>query len=243
MAINAGLEHARGDLIVMTDDDVLPDRNWLCEWRRVANAWPSLDVFGGAIVPEFGDHPPRWSLPRKSLTLLYGLTPSRPEGEIAPTDVAGANLVIRRQLREEGLRFDENFLVGDKGLMGEDTAFVRRAFGKGHRVGFAPGARVRHIIHQEQVSWLWIHRRMFRHGGAVYWAEAQDALSTGGDWSILPRWRIRRAVTLFLRTAAAALCLNRDRMFEHSRNLAHDLGAIRQAIALRRQLPLARKSG
>ncbi len=28
-----GLRPCQGDFIVMTDDDVLPDRNWLLEWR------------------------------------------------------------------------------------------------------------------------------------------------------------------------------------------------------------------
>src|ERR1700742_2227327 len=50
-ALNTGFSHAEGDFIVMTDDDVLPDRHWLAEWRRVADAWPDISVFSGAVIP------------------------------------------------------------------------------------------------------------------------------------------------------------------------------------------------
>ncbi len=237
-AINSGLAKARGDLIVMTDDDVLPDRDWLCQWRRVADAWPALDVFGGAIIPEFGTHPPRWPLPRASLTVLYGQTPERPESEIAPSDVSGANLAVRRQVFDEGLRFDENFLVGTQGLMGEDTAFVRTAFEKGHRVGFTPAARLRHIIHRQQTSWLWIHRRFLRYGSAVAWAEAHENQTAARP--AFPRWRLRQATVILMRLAGAAGRFDRNKMFEQSRQLAYHLGAVRQAMILRAQRPKAR---
>lgn len=234
-AINMGLAQAKGELIVMTDDDVLPDRNWLREWHRVAGAWPALDVFGGAIVPEFGDHPPRWPLPRASLTILYGQTPDRPESEIAPSDIAGANLAVRRHVFEKGLRFDESFLIGTQGLMGEDTNFVRTAFERGHRVGFTPAARLRHIIHGNQTSWLWIMRRFFRYGSAVAWAEANENQSAGGRGPAFPRWRVRQVAAGLLNFGEAAVRLDRKKMFEETRQQAYHLGAIKQALILRRQ--------
>ena len=57
-ALNAGIEHVRGDFVVFTDDDVLPDANWLSEWRRVAHRYPEFGIFGGAIEPEFEVPPP-----------------------------------------------------------------------------------------------------------------------------------------------------------------------------------------
>jgi GT2 family glycosyltransferase len=235
-AMNTALAQAQGDFIVMTDDDVLPDKNWLTEWRRVADAWPQCSVFGGAIIPEFGDHPPRWPLPRVSLTVLYAQTPDQPEGEIAPADVSGPNMAIRQTVYESDHCFDEKFLVGKYGLMGEDSEFVRRASEAGYRIGFAPQARVRHIIHKEQMSWRWMHHRFFRHGRTMFlFEEGRENKTTGELEFAFPRWRIRRAAASLLHFILAAPSFDRGRLFKHSRALAYDLGAIRQAMILRRQ--------
>ncbi len=235
-AMNTALAHAQGDLIVMTDDDVLPDRNWLIEWRRAADVMPQCSVFGGAILPEFGDFPPAWPMPRTSLTVLYAQTPDHAEGEIEPVDVSGPNMAIRKSVYDSGHRFEENFMVGKYGLMGEDSEFVRRTWESGFRTGFAPHARVRHIIHKEQMSWRWIHRRFFRHGRTMFMFEEvrQDKISKRLDFSF-PRWRIRRAAATFLQLLLVAPSLNRERIFKRSRSLAYDLGALRQAWILSRQ--------
>ena len=107
-AINTALAHAEGDLIVMTDDDVLPDRNWLTVLRRVAEAFPQCAIFGGAIIPAFDEFPTPWPMPRPWLTVLFAQTPDYAEGEIAPRDVSGANITIRKSVCDAGHRFDEN---------------------------------------------------------------------------------------------------------------------------------------
>ena len=235
-AMNTALQHAEGDLIVMTDDDVLPDRNWLTEWRRVADALPQCSVFGGAIAPEFGEYPPAWAMPIPWLTTLYAQTPDCEEGEIKPVDVSGPNMAIRKSVYDAGLRFDESFLVGKYGLMGEDSEFVRRAWDDGYKIGFAPHSRVRHIIHKEQMTWRWIHHRFFRHGRTMFmFEEVRENESTKKLEFAFPRWRIRRALGSFLSLVPAALLLDKARMFRHSRQLAYDLGAVRQAIILREQ--------
>jgi glycosyltransferase involved in cell wall biosynthesis len=235
-AMNTALEHAEGDLIVMTDDDVLPDRNWLTEWRRVADVLPQCSVFGGAIIPEFGETPPTWPMPKPWLTVLYAQTPDYEEGEIEPFNVSGPNMAIRKSVCDGGERFDENFLVGKYGLMGEDSEFIRRAWAHGHKVGFAPNARVRHIVHKDQMSWRWIHHRFFRHGHTMFMLEEvrEDKTSKRLEF-IFPRWRIRRAATSLLKLMLAAPTLNKKRIFSLSRSMAYDLGALRQAWLLSRQ--------
>ncbi len=225
-AMNTALGNAQGDFIVMTDDDVLPDRAWLTEWRRTADAFPGCSIFGGAIVPEFGAFPPTWSMPRSSLTVLYGQTPDLAEGETAPIDVSGGNMAIRKSVFDQGCRFDENFLIGIDGLMGEDAEFVKRAWGHGFKVGFAPRARLRHIIHKHQMSWRWIFHRFYRHGQTMFTLEEMRA---GPGVNRFPIWRIRRAATSLLQLIFAAPRFSKERIFTHTRALAYDLGALRQA--------------
>lgn len=235
-AINTALAHAEGDLIVMTDDDVLPDKNWLTELRRVSDRFPQCAIFGGAIMPEFDKFPTPWPMPTPWLTVLYAQTPEYAEGEIEPRDVSGANMMIRKSVYEAGHRFDESLLVGKHGLMGDDSEFVARLGRQGYKVGFAPDARVLHIINQEQLSWRWMFHRFLRHGRAEF---MQSQESKGKDPEGLkiafPYWRIRRTATTLLKLPGVALTLDRRRIFEKIRLLALDLGALGQAWRMQPQ--------
>lgn len=230
-AMNMALSKAEGDLIVMTDDDVLPERDWLVQWRRTVDALPQCAVFGGAITPEFGANPPSWAMPITWLTVLYAQTPDYAEGEIEPFNVSGPNMAIRRSVWDQGERLDERFLVGKYGLMGEDAEFVRRASEHGHKVGFAPRARVRHIVQKDQMSLRWMHHRFFRHGRTMFMLEEvrEDAVTKRLDF-IFPRWRIRRVITNLLKLLASMPCGNKARILGYTRALAYDLGALRQAV-------------
>jgi GT2 family glycosyltransferase len=238
-AINTAFRHAEGDFIVMTDDDVLPDRNWLTEWRRVADAYPDYSIFGGAVIPEFGASPPPAYVPDHCYGTLYGATHRFAEGPLQPSpdtglfDVAGANIAIRKSVYDNGHRFDEGLSVGTDGLMGEDTEFVRRLGTAGHKVGFAPGARVRHIIHKHQTSWGWIHRRFVRNGRAAFMLlHVRRDGASGRPIFRFPHRRIGTAAGSFLRLLLASAGLNWNGAFKQSRALAFDLGTIRQALAL-----------
>ena len=59
-ARNCAIEHAKGDLVLWTDDDVLVDENWLLEYVRAANRWPQAAFFGGTVDPWFEHEPPSW---------------------------------------------------------------------------------------------------------------------------------------------------------------------------------------
>ncbi|MFZ1989577.1 MAG: glycosyltransferase family 2 protein [Alphaproteobacteria bacterium] len=232
MAINTGFAHVEGDLVVMTDDDVLPDRTWLVEWRKSVDRHPECSVFGAAIVPEFETPPPNWLDPVWE-TMLFGATPDRPEGEIGPVDVCGGNMGIRRSIVDDGWRFDEKYFVGRLGLMGEDADFIQRLAEHGHRICFLPTPRVRHIIHRDQVSWSSMQRRFIRHGRYMF--ASQDVTydpATGAPRFTFPRWRVRRLAVSSLALVPVALSFNRRRLFSHLRGMAYDFGALKQARAM-----------
>lgn len=235
-ALNTGFSRAEGDFVVMTDDDVLPGRNWLTEWRRVADAWPEISVFSGAVVPAFDGGEPTWPLSESGYTALYGMTPARAEGRIAPINVAGANLAVRRSIISNGSRFGENLMVGPGGLMGEDSDFVTRLSNQGHAIGFAPTARVGHIVHRYQTSWHWIHRRFFRHSRSMFMLEdvRRDEASKRYVFRY-PLWRIRKAARLAFCLLPAMISLDKKRILRQSQPLAYHLGALWQAWVLLRQ--------
>jgi GT2 family glycosyltransferase len=229
-ALNRGLGETGGDLIVMTDDDVLPDRTWLTDIARVAALHPHCAAFGGAIVPAFDGTLP--AVASNYFGLLYGASPNHPEGAIRPMrgtslyDISGANLTIRKSVRDAGHRFPEDYLIGHAGLMGEDTEFVRRLGASGLQIGFAPKARIHHIIHAHQTSWRWIHRRFFRHGRTVFLQARARGEMAGFPWR-----PVRGVPGSSLRWLLALARNDKTEAFRQSRALAYDLGAIRQAFS------------
>jgi GT2 family glycosyltransferase len=246
-AINTGLGAVRGDFIVMTDDDVLPDRDWLMEWSRVAREWPGISVFSGAVVPKFDAAPPPSYVPAASYGALYGAHVPDREGEAKPAqssgliEVSGANLAMRRSAYEQGNRLDEIYLIGSSGLMGEDTDFVNRMAKAGYRIGYTNGPRIRHIIHPHQTTLPWIFRRLRSNGRARFMLA-----NVRGD-ADLPRsefpsvWRhLGRLAGSATRMVMALAVGRRHEAFRQLGGVAYAMGAIQQAISIYLSRPAIR---
>lgn len=238
VAINTALARAEGDFFVMTDDDVLPDPDWLVEWRRMADAYPQCSLIGGAIVPEFDGAALPWPMPDWCQGVLYGKTEAHPEGVMESVSASGANLALRRSVYDAGWRFSEAFMVGGAGLMGEDTDFAWRLARAGHKVGFAPRARVRHIIDPSQLSLRWMQRRFMRHARCMFMLEdvQTDPISQRPSFRF-PWWRIRRAAGSALRLLVEAPRADKSRAFDRTIAITYDIGAVSQAISLLRRRP------
>jgi glycosyltransferase involved in cell wall biosynthesis len=93
------VEHASGDLLAFTDYRIRLPRNWAASVRTVFNDH-SIAVAGGPVVPRS-----RWRGERISALIMdrhFGATPSghisRLERARPVSEVAGSNLIIRREL-------------------------------------------------------------------------------------------------------------------------------------------------
>ena len=60
--LNTGLAAIEGNLVMLTDDDVVPQEDWLVAMQRVANEQPDCAIFGGKIYPIWPATPPDWML-------------------------------------------------------------------------------------------------------------------------------------------------------------------------------------
>jgi glycosyltransferase involved in cell wall biosynthesis len=158
-ARNAGVDHATGDVIAFTDDDVLVDRLWL---REIADAFASEDpaAIGGKILPKWQVPPPDWLIPalHTFLALLnHGDKPLRMDEPVLWT----ANLAIRRDVFRT-MRFHVGLgRVGDKLYNGEDAALIQMLLDRGERVLYWPRAVVHHSIPAQRLTkayfrkWHW----------------------------------------------------------------------------------------
>ncbi len=238
-ALNRAVGEAQGDLLVFTDDDVIPDPGWLAALRQAADQHPGFSIFGGAIRPLWPHEPPTL-LSSVSLGAAFAITdPGLPAGPVLPAQVWGPNMAVRRAVFEAGLRFDER--MGPNGAsypMGSETSFNRAAAAHGFRCWFAPDAIVYHIIRPLQLEPGWLLGRAFRAGRGRFLAEVQRKRIPASDPAIvldglLARLRAKRADVADRRRSGDELALFRARWeLAELRGYLHELSRAR-----RRQSP------
>lgn len=235
-ALNLGLAQARGDLVVLTDDDVLPAPDWLLRWREAADEHPDWDVFGGRIVPAFEVPAPEWLLRWAPHDMAYSATPERPAGPVEPGLVFGPNMAVRARVFAAGHRFDEG--VGPSPgsyAMGSETEFTTRLVGSGYRCWFCPGPVVGHLVRREQMTRDWLIGRTTRFGRGLYRREAAAGAWAGPRLLGAPPVLWRELARHGLRALRAQA--SRDARWRlHSRlRLAETWGRILESRALARQ--------
>ena len=171
-ALNAGLEVRRGQLVVLTDDDAVPEKSFLVAWERVLGEHLDIDLFGGRIRPFFEVPPPRWLLASPhEFALMFGER-DLAEGAVDAGELYGGNMAIRARVFDAGNRFAEG--IGPDGSdseypMGSEVEFCLRVARSGAKSRFNRGPVVDHIVRPSQwTKKAWI-RRAFRSGrGRAY---------------------------------------------------------------------------
>lgn len=239
-ALNAALEFAlaRGgaDLFVMTDDDATPDPDWLVALQRCAGDYPDYDLFGGAIVPDWGAPPPDWILRHVPLGLAFAITNFQ-DGPIQPGAIWGPNMAVRRNVFDAGHRFNPN--VGpSRGnyIMGSETEFNKRIVAAGHQARFCNQARVHHYIRPHQLTEEFCLGRAFR-GGRGACLEA-GSLAHYPTLFGVPRWLYTKKLRHALEIALAFLRRDKEALFKARFRYHHTRGFLHQAQANRTQPPV-----
>lgn len=227
-ALNAALElvlRQSGDgqdLLVFTDDDAIPQVDWLRRLQQCAARQPGHALFGGAIVPAWRLPPAPWLHARTPAGLTWGLTePGLPEGPIYPGLVWGANMAVRRRIFADGLRFDDS--IGPNGAsyaMGGEVNFNLRLAQAGHLAWFCPQACVAHIIRAHQVAVPWVLRRAWLHGRGRFRQQTE---------STVPRWMLGRFMRDSIGWLGAWLRRDREDMFVRRWELANIAGYCQEA--------------
>lgn len=166
-ALNAGARVASGDLLVFTDDDVIPDPGWISAYVRAAREQPSTVAFAGQIRLHWPKPPRRWLAELERLGRTLGATPlDRGLGRISATEVKGANSAVRSAMFTAvgGFRRDLGVSSSGPALAGEETAFFGALEKLGHGVTFVPAARLLHIVRPHQMGLGSLMQRGFRNG-------------------------------------------------------------------------------
>jgi len=159
-ARNCALEHARGDLLLWTDDDVLVEPDWLNMYVETALQNPSAVFFGGTVEPWFETPPPRWV--SRNLNLLQGPFALRDLGsDVRPFVDREAPFGANMGFRTSGIRgfeFDTRLgRVGTGMLSGDETLLIDRLKAEGRTGIWIGPARVRHFIPTARmtIEYIW----------------------------------------------------------------------------------------
>lgn len=237
-ALNAGLGAVEGDLVVFTDDDVIPEPDWLIKMREAADHNSEFDIIGGVIKAAWPFEPPEWFFRIVPLGLTYGVTPGDIfEGPISPGMIWGANMAVRKKIFDAGYRYDEN--VGPQPgqyRMGSETEFVNRLGDNGHFAWHCADSTVGHIIRPEQMSPEWIIKRAYRFGRSSIANNPNGR--HGNEKSVLwglSRWKIRRLAQEYLKLIRAGITDNRDDAFQARWQIQFMLGNISEERNMRHQ--------
>jgi hypothetical protein len=126
------------------------------------------------VLPEWVGQPPRWLGPTLYVRLAVHDAARLANASRAESDTIhnyfSANVGFRRRTFETFGNFRTDLgVVGTNPMSGEDTELFTRIMAGGGMVGFAPSARVHHIIPPERMrrSYLWRKSFAFGYGSAV----------------------------------------------------------------------------
>ncbi len=154
-ARNTGIDAARGELLVLVDDDVEAWPGWLDALLSAADALPEHEAFGGPIRPRIEGLDLHWC-GREDLpvtTLDHGA---------ADRDVTyawSANLMIRRRALERVGTFDAALEI-----YGDEEEWLERLAAAGGRVRYVGAAGVDHRRAGADATWSALARAAWYRG-------------------------------------------------------------------------------
>lgn len=224
---NCALNHALdsielGDIVVFTDDDVIPHRDWLKAIIGVCERWPDCGVFGGKIDliwPE-GATVPSWALTNTSAQEL--MFSRHNMGDVDRRYLRwqfpfGPNFWVRREVFSDGRRFDES--IGPRPgsyRMGSETSFLQSLAASGYPIIYSPDAVVGHHVRHSQLSEAAIREKCFRRGrGTAYLREhGHSRLLEEADLLVSHRAGIVSIVKCCVRCALARISFPAEKRVE-----------------------------
>lgn len=251
-ALNGALdEESLKDVVLFTDDDVTPEKDWLQEVVAACRKWPNHHVFGGKVISQWPDGKPPswWDRASRYGHWTLGGHDYGDQDRLYPEDKlpCGPSTWVRRTLVERrGFRYDEK--VGPQGqatVMGEDGIFVKNMRTNGFEPVYVPRAVVYHRIQASLVSAKGIRRRAWSQGkgnpyynGPCHPAMLRESVN---------RWQFRRLLALgyaCIRYGRAMVHWSSDARLAESlpalADIAYNIESLKRAGSLRHSLARSR---
>jgi len=157
---NRAIAEAQGDFIVLVDDDILVEPDWLSQLVAPFSSKSAhrIGVVGGEVAPVFPDGVPAW-LEGSHRPLEFRADPGPlPPGQ-APM---GANFAFPKWVFMRFGSFDTRLdRQGARLFGGGDSEMIRRIRSVGLEAWFAPGAKALHQIPSSRLTLRYAMRHAF----------------------------------------------------------------------------------
>ena len=137
---NAAFRDAARAVIAVTDDDCIPDVQWLEVLARELRPDAAIDAVGGRVLPLGPEVQGMHAVSSRTSEVRRDFF-----GKTVPWEVGtGANFCVRRDWLTRIGGYDVRLGAGSPGHAGEDMDVIHRLLNAGARIRYEPGAVVYH---------------------------------------------------------------------------------------------------
>ncbi|QCF26280.1 glycosyltransferase [Hydrocarboniclastica marina] len=232
-ALNRGLNYAKSDLLVFTDDDVIVEQDWLWQLYSAAQRYPDHDLFGGKVEPYF---PPGVKLDARIVIdhpvtrVAYAAVDlGQNDQPTSASSIWGPNMMVRRRVFNAGLGFDPN--IGPRQsasyIMGSEASLLLPAEKAGFKGMYVSGATVNHQIRPEQMKFEWFRARAQRMGRGKAVNSKEEIAKFKMVFGV-PRFLYRKLVKLFLMKSISRVFSSKEQRFDNEMQYYSWLGFYKQ---------------
>ena len=219
-ALNKALDESElGQIVVFTDDDIVPVRAWLKLIRESVDKNPDISVFGGKITLLWPAMKlPAWSQSQEIMEVAFGWHDRGDKNWIySPYDYPiGANFWVRREIFDKGRRYNEQVAWHPKNwIMGTETSFLKVLREEGYAMLYVPQAAVGHWVQAERIKLSNLWKRAYRSGRGVAYSRPPYRHELLSRAPLLWRFlRITSLIRLTLKLGVVALHLDQRKRVE-----------------------------
>ncbi len=223
-ARNRGINTARGEILLFTDDDVLPEPDWL-ENILAGIQRHQADACGGYIAPIWEIPPPPWLTERFHGFLAIRADRTDDYPITAPGQAPfGANMAFRRSVFDQVGLFDtERGRKGKTLASGEDGEMFERLLKAGYEVVFLGNARVHHKVEGFRLKKAYFRRWRFQTSRNI--AQSRGLPGKRRIFNV-PLYLFPQLGRAFTRAIYSRLTDSEDIAFHHEIIVWHFLGTI-----------------
>ncbi len=241
-ALNVALKKGGlGGVIVFTDDDVLPQRDWLVQIALACRRQPDYDVFGGKTYVVWpSESVPAWAT--SSAIIGWGFASNEDLGDWegpypAKRYPVGFNYWVRKEAMGNR-RFNESLGPAPAArIIGDETAFQMDLQRAGHKILYCSRAVVGHCVQPELLTVEGMYRRARSAGRSaphVAGLRRQKLFDTHPFC-----WRVLRYASLLRHGALYLLALFHPK---HTTGIEARILALRELTSDREMLRLSRQT-
>lgn len=228
-ARNCGIDHARGEVVAFTDDDVLLPNNWI---QQLVEAFRENDYdgLGGKVEAKWEIEKPTWfsdhgKYALKGVILQYDKGDKAFIYDMKTKPPIGASMVFHRRVFEKYGKFNPELGYNGKKLVGgEDTDFCKRIISGGGKIAYRPDIVVEHPVEVERVTKQYF-KRWYYGIGKAYILTAELPQNTKMILGV-PAYELKELFTSTLKFIGAVVVFKREAQFYYKMRILRGFGMI-----------------